>query len=80
MGIEVIEMYYTTSSHLERYNDPQSNVLQSFSSVIRNIISDSDILHVVYIPNAHFALPVFSFKQILLLGCISNIMAIKSIE
>jgi len=80
MAIQTMEWYCTTSSHLERNNDLQSDVLKSFYSRTRNMISDGDIVHVVYVPTAHVGLPVFSVWEILLLVFIWNIMAIEAIE
>ena len=80
MGIEAIETYSTTSSHLERYNDLPSDVSKSFSSGTRNMIPEGDILHVVYVPTAHVGLPVFSVGEILLLVFLWNIMAIETME
>jgi len=80
MAIEIMEWYCTTSSHLERYNDLQSDVSKNFSSVTRNMIPYSDILGVVYLPTAHVGLPVFSVGEILLLVFIWNIMAIETMQ
>jgi len=80
MGIEARETYCTTSSHFERYNDLQRDVLKSFSSATRNMIPGSHILHVVYVPTAHVRLPVFSVMAILLLVFIWNIIAIETME
>jgi len=77
---KAIETYNTTSSHLERYNDLQNNVLKSFSSRIRNTIPDSDILYLVYVSTAHMWLPVFSVSEILLLVFIWNVMVIETVE
>ena len=63
MGIETIEWYCTISSHLETYNDLHYKVWKSFSSGTTNIIPDSDILCVVFVPTAHVRLPVFSVGQ-----------------
>ena len=65
MGIEAIETYCTTSRHLERYNDLQSDVSKSFSCGTRNMIPYGDILHVVYVPTTYVGLPVFSVGEIL---------------
>jgi len=80
MAIEAIETYCTTSSHLARYNDLQSDVSKGFSSGTRNMVPAGDIVHIVYVPTAHFGLLVFSVGEILLLVFIWNIMAIEAIE
>jgi len=80
MCIEAIETYCTTSSHLERYNDRQSDVSKRFSSGTRNMIPNPDILRVVYVPTAHVGLPVISVGEILLLFFMWNIIASEAIE
>jgi len=66
MAIETMQWYCTTSSHFERYNDLQSDVLKNLSSGTRNMIPNGNILHIVYIPTAHVGLPGFSVGEILL--------------
>jgi len=72
MGIEIMYLYSTTLTHLKRYNDLQSDLSKSFSSGTRNIIHDSNILRVLYVPTAQVRLPVFSVVEMLLISFLSN--------
>jgi len=75
MAIEAMEWYCTTSSHLERYNDLQSDVSKSFSSGTRNMIPDGVILRVLYVPTTHVGLLVFSVGEMLIITFLCNVRA-----
>ena len=75
MGIEAIEMYCTTSSHLEKYNNLQSYISKSFSSRTGNINPDGDILCIVYVPTSYVGLLVFSVGEMLIITLLCHVRA-----